>query len=969
MGERKDGMVKMGWILLLGVMLFMLPVFQVQATHLRAGEITVERIGCASRTFRITVTVYTDTGSPVLFGGPQDVLDFGDGTRVLVPETPNSPFPGLSSIGKASYSIIHTFPGQGRYTISYLEPNRNEGILNINNSVNTTFYLETQVDLTVLGCDNSPVLLVPPIDEACVGVAFFHNPGAFDPDGDSLSYELVVPFRDRNTPVLNYRDPNNPQFYIGLNYEQANEAGDDVPTFEINPVDGTLTWDAPAIPSSISSTIVEYNVAFVVNEWRNINNVWVKIGYVRRDMQIIVSADCTNDRPRLEVPEDVCVVAGTQLRDTVRGFDPDGHDVKIEAFSEIFDLTSPATVSPTTFQSSIPEAKLAFEWNTICEHVKSQAYQVVFKITDDPRSSVPPTAGPPLVTFATWQITVVAPPPVLQPADVNLATRHVTLEWDEYECYEDASTMQIWRRVGETTYDIESCFTGMPESLGYTKIAEIPIKDSNVSPATPITTYTDTNGGKGLEANAKYCYRLVAVFPLPRGGESYVSNEICSDPIITSEPVITKVSVEKTGDNDGEVLIEWLPPLDIDAGQFPGPYEYIVQRATGTGFINVSAQDTDTTFTDIGPDTRDEQYFYRVLLFSPAFANAIDTSSLASSVRLRLKPMGDQIELNWSAIVPWSNQLQAHPWHYIYRGSEGSVEADLQLIDSVDVLQNGFTYVDDDPTLDEDTEYCYRVMTRGGYGIPLTIPEPLENFSQINCARPRDDAPPCTPIVAAFPDDCSTFVTDYGCNPTNFTNTIRWSLPEQSCEDVIESYNVYVASSLNGSYFFLANVQDTFYLHQNLSSLARCYKVEAVNRSGIVGDQSEAVCNDNCPYYEIPNVFSPNGDNCNDVLSAFGYIPPDATEDCPISPLNSVKCARFVQQVVFTVYNRWGKEVYRYIGQQGNEDTIYINWNGRDDQGRELASAVYYYSAEVTFDVVNPEDRIKLIKGWVHLLR
>jgi hypothetical protein len=965
MSERKDGMVKMGWILLVGVMMAMLPVFSVQATHLRAGEITVTRQSCSSRIFIITVTVYTDTGSPVLFGGPQDVLDFGDGTRVLVPETPNSAFPGLN-IGKASYSIAHTFPGPGRYTISYLEPNRNEGILNINNSVNTTFYLETQVDLTVLGCDNSPVLLVPPIDQACRGVAFFHNPGAFDPDGDSLSYELVVPFRDRNTPVLNYRDPNNSQFYSGLNYAQANEAGDGEPTFAINPVDGTLTWDAPG-------AIGEYNVAFVVNEWRNINNEWVKIGYVRRDMQIIVSADCTNDRPRLEVPEDVCVVAGTQLRDTVRGYDPENHNVKIEAFSEIFDLTSPATVTPTTFQSSNPEAKLAFEWNTICEHVKSQAYQVVFKITDDPRSSVPPTAGPPLVTFATWQITVVAPPPVLQTANVNLAMRHVTLDWDAYECYEDASTMQVWRRVGETTYAIDSCFTGMPESLGYTKIAEIPIKNGT----TPVTTYTDTNGGKGLEANAKYCYRLAAIFPLPRGGESYVSNEICIDPILTSEPVITKVSVEKTGDNDGEVLIEWLPPLDIDPGQFPGPYEYLVQRASGTGFVNVSGDPpatlTATSFVDAGLDTRDETYFYRIILYSPTITEPtpqpIDTSSIASTVRLRLRPMGDQIELNWSATVPWSNQLQTEPLHDIYRGPAGSAEGDLVFLETVDVLQNGFTYVDDDPTLDENTEYCYRVMTRGGYGIPLTIPEPLENFSQINCARPRDDEPPCTPIVAAFPDDCSEFVSDYGCNPTNFTNTIRWSLPEQSCEDVIESYNVYVASSVNGSYFFLANVQDTFYLHQNLSSLARCYKVEAVNRSGIVGALSDPVCNDNCPYYEIPNVFSPNGDKCNDILSAFGYIPPDATEDCPISPENSVKCARFVQRVVFTVYNRWGKEVYSYVGQQGDENTIYINWNGRDDQGRELASAVYYYSAEVTFDVVNPNDRVKLIKGWVHLVR
>ena len=57
------------------------------ATHLRAGEITVERVSCNSLTFRITVTVFTNTiNTNVLFGGEDDWLDFGDGNRMLIPE-------------------------------------------------------------------------------------------------------------------------------------------------------------------------------------------------------------------------------------------------------------------------------------------------------------------------------------------------------------------------------------------------------------------------------------------------------------------------------------------------------------------------------------------------------------------------------------------------------------------------------------------------------------------------------------------------------------------------------------------------------------------------------------------------------------------------------------------------------------------------------------------------------------------
>ena len=64
--------------------LLVLP-FSAQATHLRAGEITLERVSCTDLTFKITITVYTDTGSPIKFGDGK--LDFGDGTKPLTTQT------------------------------------------------------------------------------------------------------------------------------------------------------------------------------------------------------------------------------------------------------------------------------------------------------------------------------------------------------------------------------------------------------------------------------------------------------------------------------------------------------------------------------------------------------------------------------------------------------------------------------------------------------------------------------------------------------------------------------------------------------------------------------------------------------------------------------------------------------------------------------------------------------------------
>lgn len=909
------------------------------ATHLRAGEITVERVSCQELTFRITITVFTDIGPQVTARFGQGVLDFGDGTSILTPRQ-DDPVDLGNDVGYNQYVTEHTYQGNGIYTISYTEPNRNDGILNMSNSVNTKFHLETVIFLDpFLGCNNTPVLLVPPIDRGCTQNAFYHNPGAFDFEGDSLSYEFVIPKSEQGLNVLDYIFPNDPSF------NGMDEDGIGPATLELDQVTGDIIWNSPGMPG-------EYNIAFKVTEWRIIEGVAFKLGHVTRDMQIIVE-DCDNERPEVEVPEDVCVVAGDVVQGVAIGSDPDGDPVKLEAFGGPFEVIPPAITIPSNPGFLPSPTQLLFEWQTACDHVRIQPYQVEFKVSDQPPS------GPSLVEFGTWNITVVGPPPVLQSANLELLTgRDIRLNWDLYQC-DNAESIEIWRRVDSYDFTPSECETGMPPYAGYELIDTVPVTQS---------TYLDED----LAPGAAYCYRLVASYPAPGGGQSVVSNEVCAQPIQADAPVITHVTVDITDEVDGEVTISWRPPFEIDPVLFPGPYRYDVYRSPGligAASLALVGSTSDTTIVDAGINTVELPYNYRIYLYD-ANDIPVDTSAVASSVRLSPQPLFKEIQLDWIAVTPWTNQTPDYPYHYVYRDRIDPADpARLVLIDSVNVLLNGLTYSDTGfggQELQESVEYCYYVETMGSYGNPL-ISSPLRNLSQLTCTQPSDTIPPCPVVVDIERVDCEIFKITEPCEFNTFSNTINWETPIE-CANDIESYNIYFSrTGEDGSFQLIDNIISNTYTHDNLPSFAGCYIVTSVDRSGNESELSEKVCNDNCPNYVLPNVFTPNGDGFNDFFGAFNQsnIQDENDPDNPEGDLS--KCPRFVRAVNFTIFNRWGKEVFK--ANSAGESSLFINWNGKHNDGSDAPAGTYYYIAEVTFDVLNPDESVRVLKGWLQLIR
>jgi len=202
------------------------------------------------------------------------------------------------------------------------------------------------------------------------------------------------------------------------------------------------------------------------------------------------------------------------------------------------------------------------------------------------------------------------------------------------------------------------------------------------------------------------------------------------------------------------------------------------------------------------------------------------------------------------------------------------------------------------------------------------------------------------------------------CGSNNYTQSLSWTSDENpDCDDDISFYNVYFTpSGREEDYSIIATPSDTRFDHTDLTSLKGCYRISAVDRSGNESELTEEICNDNCPVYKLPNVFTPNNDGINDVFS------PLYKKGLNIASFNDADCPRFVLQVDFRVFDRSGSELYVYNSFE-NPEGIYINWDGKNKWGQELPAGVYYYVAEVTVDVLNPKDTKWTLNGWLQILK
>jgi gliding motility-associated-like protein len=298
--------------------------FAASATHIVGGELNYKYLG--GNNYEIRLTVYRDCWNGVPpFDDPAAVGIF-DSNNVLLdtlmmtflgldtlPPTINSPcFTPPTNVCYEVTTYIDTVnlpPIPGGYQLAYQRCCRNMTILNIVNPAGTgATYYATIPDPSVVTVNSNPVFKFWPPPFLCANVPFSFDHSAIDYDGDSLVYDLFMPFEGANTANPMPQPPYNPAYNTVTwqsPYSTSNMMGG-VP-LTINPQTGWLTCTP--------NTVGQFVVGMKVREYRN----GVFISETKRDYQFNV-VNCPNYVvASAQVPNLICAANTVSFSNTSNG--------------------------------------------------------------------------------------------------------------------------------------------------------------------------------------------------------------------------------------------------------------------------------------------------------------------------------------------------------------------------------------------------------------------------------------------------------------------------------------------------------------------------------------------------------------------------------------------------------------------------------------------------------------------------
>ncbi|MBK9289146.1 MAG: hypothetical protein IPN38_16060 [Flavobacteriales bacterium] len=187
-------------------------------------------------------------------------------------QLPNSSCNGgnLPGIQQYTYTTVVTLPPCDFWTISWSLSNRNGAIANLQTPNQTQMYVQATLNNTVDACDDSPQFTGIASPFVCLNYPVTYSLGAYDTDGDSLTYTLIGAM-GQGRAFASYVNP-----YSGT-----------------QPITGLVLDPQTGLLSFTPTQQGNWVVVVQVNEYDAQGNL---IGTIMRDMQF-VAYPCSNVPP------------------------------------------------------------------------------------------------------------------------------------------------------------------------------------------------------------------------------------------------------------------------------------------------------------------------------------------------------------------------------------------------------------------------------------------------------------------------------------------------------------------------------------------------------------------------------------------------------------------------------------------------------------------------------------------------
>ncbi|MEY4865944.1 MAG: hypothetical protein RLY64_198, partial [Bacteroidota bacterium] len=579
---------------------------------------------------------------------------------------------------------------------------RNGGqIQNISQTGPFSIVLSTYVPPRNSFVNNSPRFRAVPVPYACVGKKYVFNHDGFDPDGDSLVFNIVWPYGQGGT----YRSGGNvgeggiPDFNVSTLPLAQRSSFPTRPTLPGNntgisgyytPVtyQGAYSFPSNQVPAISPDTLKMtgstgeisftptnqggFVVAIECLEYRvdRINNVTTYLGSTRRDLQFFFDASCTgNSAPQVFVTDSFTLQVGDTLDFNAVGidFDPTRDTVMMSIAGDIVGTGSgKATVTITPGPS---QAIMNVRWIPSCSFARTAPYFLIITAKDSICA----------VTQKTVYIRVL-PKDIILPPNLRCAS-----------VLGDDSISLSWVRTTSASADFGKYYIYRNLNGGaFALIDSIPARTTQV--------YLDRNVSLADQSNV-YGYFMVSLNNCGEAG-------LTSDTIFSILPLVQKIST-------AQFRVTWNELTNAIGKRYGKIYRLYEDRGTGYALVQTGTQ---RSFISSGCDFRVR---YKVETSDSQTTCISSGFSLWNSLKDTIRPGTPSITLfsvdgtgKSTITIQKSDSLDAIRY-LIYRSSNGG---SYVLIDSVNQSGSG-TFVYRDASSNPSTiKYCYKVAARDSCG-------------------------------------------------------------------------------------------------------------------------------------------------------------------------------------------------------------------------------------------------------------